>query len=89
MRRAARCLASQVRGLTQDDAHIYVTQDQVREELTTNLNLVLELLRDYGLNDFYLELSTNEIGNPKFLGEPEQWATAIETLREVAIEVGS
>ncbi len=79
---------TRVRGLTQDDAHIYVTQDQVREELTTNLNLVLELLRDYGLNDFYLELSTNEIGNPKFLGEPEQWATAIETLREVAIESG-
>ena len=79
---------TRVRGLTQDDAHIYVTQDQVREELTTNLNLVLELLRDYGLNDFYLELSTNEVGNPKFLGEPEQWTTAIDTLREVAIESG-
>ena len=79
---------TRVRGLTQDDAHIYVAQDQVREELTTNLNLVLELLRDYGLNDFYLELSTNEEGNPKFLGEPEQWSTAIETLREVAIESG-
>lgn len=79
---------TRVRGLTQDDAHIYVAQDQVRDELATNLNLVLELLRDYGLNDFYLELSTNEEGNPKFLGEPEQWATAIETLREVAIESG-
>ncbi|MFC4137116.1 MULTISPECIES: threonine--tRNA ligase [unclassified Microbacterium] len=79
---------TRVRGLTQDDAHIYVTQDQVREELTTNLNLVLELLRDYGLNDFYLELSTNEEGNPKFLGEPEQWRTAIDTLREVALESG-
>jgi len=79
---------TRVRGLTQDDAHIYVAQDQVREELATNLNLVLELLRDYGLNDFYLELSTNEEGNPKFLGEPEQWATAIETLREVALESG-
>ncbi|MGF6823398.1 threonyl-tRNA synthetase [Microbacterium sp. ZKA21] len=75
---------TRVRGLTQDDAHIYVAQDQVKEELTTNLNLVLELLRDYGLNDFYLELSTNEEGNPKFLGEPEQWTEAIETLREVA-----
>jgi len=79
---------TRVRGLTQDDAHIYVAQDQVKEELTTNLNLVLDLLRDYGLNDFYLELSTNEEGNPKFLGEPEQWATAIDTLREVAIESG-
>ncbi|WDH80331.1 threonine--tRNA ligase [Microbacterium esteraromaticum] len=79
---------TRVRGLTQDDAHIYVTQDQVREELATNLNLVLELLRDYGLNDFYLELSTNEVGNPKFLGEPEQWTTAIDTLREVAVESG-
>ncbi|MFF5626644.1 threonine--tRNA ligase [Microbacterium sp. NPDC012755] len=79
---------TRVRGLTQDDAHIYVAQDQVKEELTTNLNLVLDLLRDYGLNDFYLELSTNEEGNPKFLGEPEQWATAIETLREVAVASG-
>ena len=79
---------TRVRGLTQDDAHIYVAQDQVKEELTTNLNLVLDLLRDYGLNDFYLELSTNEEGNPKFLGEPEQWSTAIDTLREVAIESG-
>lgn len=79
---------TRVRGLTQDDAHIYVAQDQVRDELTTNLNLVLELLRDYGLNDFYLELSTNEEGNPKFLGEPEQWTTAIDTLREVALESG-
>lgn len=79
---------TRVRGLTQDDAHIYVAQDHVKEELTTNLNLVLDLLRDYGLNDFYLELSTNEEGNPKFLGEPEQWSTAIDTLREVAIESG-
>ncbi len=79
---------TRVRGLTQDDAHIYVTQDQVKDELTTNLNLVLDLLRDYGLNDFYLELSTNEEGNPKFLGEPDQWRTAIEALREVAEESG-
>ncbi len=79
---------TRVRGLTQDDAHIYVAQDQVKDELTTNLNLVLDLLRDYGLNDFYLELSTNEEGNPKFLGEPEQWSTAIETLREVAVASG-
>ncbi|MEV7620805.1 threonine--tRNA ligase [Microbacterium sp. NPDC089321] len=79
---------TRVRGLTQDDAHIYVTQDQVRDELATNLNLVLTLLRDYGLNDFYLELSTNEEGNDKFLGEPEQWSTAIDTLREVAVESG-
>lgn len=75
---------TRVRGLTQDDAHIYVAHDQVKDELTTNLNLVLELLRDYGLNDFYLELSTNEEGNPKFLGEPAQWTEAIDTLREVA-----
>lgn len=79
---------TRVRGLTQDDAHIYVTQDQVRDELATNLNLVLTLLRDYGLNDFYLELSTNEVGNDKFLGEPEQWTNAIDTLREVALESG-
>ena len=79
---------TRVRGLTQDDAHIYVAQDQVKEELTTNLEFVLKLLRDYGLNDFYLELSTNEEGNPKFLGEPEQWTEAIDTLRDVALASG-
>lgn len=79
---------TRVRGLTQDDAHIYVTQEDVSAELTRNLEFVLQVLRDYGLNDFYLELSTNEEGNPKFVGAPQQWDEAIEALREVAIASG-
>ena len=79
---------TRVRGLTQDDAHIYVAQDGVREELQRNLEFVLQVLKDYGLNDFYLELSTNEPGNDKFLGEQSQWDEAIETLREVALGSG-
>ncbi|MFE1645083.1 threonine--tRNA ligase [Microbacterium sp. P01] len=75
---------TRVRGMTQDDAHIYVAQDQVREELTRNLEFVLQVLRDYGLDDFYLELSTKEEGNPKFLGSDDLWADATETLRQVA-----
>ena len=79
---------TRVRGLTQDDAHIYVTQEDVSAELTRNLEFVLQVLRDYGLDDFYLELSTNEEGNPKFVGDPEQWESAIESLRAVAVESG-
>jgi len=75
---------TRVRGMTQDDAHIYVTADQVRDELTRNLDFVLSVLRDYGLQDFYLELSTKEEGNPKFIGDDSLWAEATETLREVA-----
>ena len=75
---------TRVRGMTQDDAHIYETADQVRDALTRNLDFVLSVLRDYGLQDFYLELSTKEEGNPKFIGDDSLWAEATETLREVA-----
>ncbi|WP_154096641.1 threonine--tRNA ligase [Microbacterium testaceum] len=75
---------TRVRGMTQDDTHIYVTADQVKGELTHSLDFVLQTLRDYGLNDFYLELSTKEEGNPKFIGDDTLWAEATETLREVA-----
>ncbi|MFS0793865.1 threonine--tRNA ligase [Microbacterium sp. 1P10AE] len=75
---------TRVRGLTQDDTHIYVTADQVKDELTHSLDFVLQTLRDYGLHDFYLELSTKEEGNPKFIGDDALWAEATETLREVA-----
>ncbi|GAA1009593.1 threonine--tRNA ligase [Acrocarpospora pleiomorpha] len=73
---------TRVRGLTQDDAHIYCTRDQMRDELKSLLRFVLDLLRDYGLNDFYLELSTKD--PVKFVGTDEDWAEATETLREVA-----
>ncbi|MFN3949341.1 threonine--tRNA ligase [Microbacterium sp.] len=75
---------TRVRGMTQDDTHIYVTADQVKGELTHSLDFVLQTLRDYGLNDFYLELSTKEEGNPKFIGDDALWTEATETLREVA-----
>ncbi|MFF7683057.1 threonine--tRNA ligase [Microbacterium sp. NPDC007973] len=75
---------TRVRGMTQDDTHIYVTADQVKGELTHSLDFVLQTLRDYGLNDFYLELSTKEDGNPKFIGADALWTEATETLREVA-----
>ncbi len=75
---------TRVRGMTQDDTHIYVTADQVKGELTHSLDFVLQTLRDYGLNDFYLELSTKEDGNPKFIGDDALWTEATETLREVA-----
>ncbi|GAA1467741.1 threonyl-tRNA synthetase [Microbacterium thalassium] len=75
---------TRVRGMTQDDTHIYVTPDQVKDELTHSLDFVLQTLRDYGLNDFYLELSSKEEGNPKFIGDDALWAEATETLREVA-----
>lgn len=73
---------TRVRGLTQDDAHIYCTRDQMKDELTTTLQFVLDLLKDYGLDDFYLELSTR---NPeKSVGSEEVWDEATRTLAEVA-----
>ncbi|MFJ6679407.1 threonine--tRNA ligase [Microbacterium sp. NPDC091382] len=75
---------TRVRGMTQDDTHIYVTSDQVKGELEHSLEFVLQTLRDYGLNDFYLELSTKEEGNPKFIGDDRLWDEATQTLREVA-----
>ena len=79
---------TRVRGLTQDDAHLFVTQESMRQELTDVLSFVLGLLKDYGLNDFYLELSTKEDGNPKFVGDDQIWQTATETLQQVATDSG-
>jgi len=73
---------TRARGFTQDDAHIYCTKDQMVGELDSLLTFVLNLLRDYGLNDFYLELSTR---NPeKSVGEESDWAEATEALRKAA-----
>jgi threonyl-tRNA synthetase len=77
---------TRVRGLTQDDAHIYVTPEQVKPELARQLEFVLETLRGYGLDDFYLELSTRDPA--KSVGSDEQWAEATETLRAVAVDSG-
>jgi threonyl-tRNA synthetase len=79
---------TRVRGLTQDDAHLFVTQENMEQELTDVLGFVLGLLKDYGLNDFYLELSTREEGNPKFVGSDEIWKTATATLEKVAADSG-
>ncbi|WP_283607056.1 threonine--tRNA ligase [Mycolicibacterium poriferae] len=77
---------TRVRGMTQDDAHIYCTREQMGEELASLLQFVLELLADYGLNDYYLELSTKD--PEKFVGSDEVWEEATETLREVAVASG-
>ncbi|WP_241979483.1 threonine--tRNA ligase [Cryobacterium suzukii] len=73
---------TRVRGMTQDDAHIYTTKEGMKEELTSTLNFVLQLLADYGLEDYYLELSTKD--PKKFVGSDDAWDEATETLREVA-----
>ena len=73
---------TRVRGMTQDDAHIYTTKEGMKEELTSTLNFVLELLADYGLEDYYLELSTKD--PKKFVGSDEAWDEATQTLAEVA-----
>jgi len=77
---------TRVRGMTQDDAHVYVTPDQVKAEVTSQLEFVLETLRGYGLTDFYLELSTKD--PDKYVGDDDIWDQATETLREVAVESG-
>ena len=79
---------TRARGFAQDDAHLYVTLQDMEKELTDVLNFILGLLRDYGLDDFYLELSTKEDGNPKFVGDPEIWKLATATLERVATASG-
>jgi threonyl-tRNA synthetase len=79
---------TRVRGMTQDDAHLFVTPDQLESELTQVLEFVLGLLRDYGLTDFYLELSTRDPENPKFVGSDEIWERATGTLEKVATASG-
>ncbi|MER7230567.1 threonine--tRNA ligase [Streptomyces olivaceus] len=71
------------RGFTQDDSHIYCTKEQMPQELDTLLTFVLDLLRDYGLNEFELELSTRD-DSDKFIGSDEDWAEATEALRQAA-----
>jgi threonyl-tRNA synthetase len=77
---------TRVRGMTQDDAHIYCTKEQMADELDSLLTFVLNLLRDYGLTDFYLELSTKD--PEKFIGTDEVWEEATETLRQAAQKQG-
>jgi threonyl-tRNA synthetase len=79
---------TRVRGMTQDDAHLFVTSEQLEAELTKVLDFVLGLLRDYGLNDFYLELSTRDPENPKFVGNDDLWDRATSTLAQVAEKSG-
>ena len=77
---------TRVRGMTQDDAHIFTTREKLREELTSVLSFVLDLLRDYGLDDFYLELSTKD--PDKYVGDDAIWDEATSTLQSVAEESG-
>ena len=76
---------TRVRGMTQDDSHSYVTPEQAPDEIKHLLDFVLSLLRDFGLDDFYLELSTRDDSKPdKFVGTEEEWATATAVLEDVA-----
>ena len=75
---------TRVRGLTQDDSHSYVTPEQAPAEIKHLLDFVLGLLRDFGLDDFYLELSTRDAASDKFKGTDDQWEVATNVLREVA-----
>jgi threonyl-tRNA synthetase len=78
---------TRVRGLTMDDAHIFCTREQMGAELKSLLRFVLDLLGDYGLSDFYLELSTRD-DTDKFVGDPDDWAEATEALAQAAEESG-
>jgi len=78
---------TRVRGLTMDDAHIYCTKEQMPSELRFLLKFVLDLLRDYGLDDFYLELSTRG-DSEKFIGAQEDWDEATAELESAARESG-
>ena len=83
---------TRVRGMTQDDSHSYVTAEQAPGEIKHLLDFVLSLLRDFGMDDYYLELSTRETEGDKkakFIGSDDQWEPATEVLRDVADRVRS
>ena len=82
---------TRVRGFAQDDSHSYVTKEQAPGEIKHLLDFVLSLLRDFGMDDFYLELSTRDTEgekSTKFIGSDEQWEVATEVLAKVATESG-
>jgi threonyl-tRNA synthetase len=80
---------TRVRGLTQDDSHSYVTPEQAPAEIQHLLNFVLSLLRDFGLDDFYLELSTRDDSKPdKFVGSDSDWEVATKVLEDTALASG-
>ncbi|HET6816090.1 MAG TPA: threonine--tRNA ligase [Mycobacteriales bacterium] len=79
---------TRVRGLTQDDSHSYCTPEQAPAEIRHLLSFVLSLLRDFGLDDFYLELSTRDATSDKFIGSDEDWEAATRILEEVGAESG-
>ena len=79
---------TRVRGLTMDDAHLFVRPDQLEDEVGKTLDLVLSMLRDFGLTDFYLELSTKDDVKSKWLGDDEMWNSTTEALRRVAVASG-
>ncbi|MBC3983843.1 threonine--tRNA ligase [Streptomyces sp. AC536] len=79
---------TRARGFTQDDSHIYCTKEQMPQELDDLLTFVLNLLRDYGLNEFELELSTRDPESDKFIGEDAEWEEATEALRLAAEKQG-
>lgn len=78
---------TRVRGMTQDDSHIYCTREQMVGEIKSLLTFVLSVLRDFGLSEFYLELSTRD-DSDKFIGDPADWDEATEALRQTALESG-
>ncbi len=80
---------TRVRGMTQDDSHSYVTKEQAPDEVKHLLGFVLSLLQDFGLDDYYLELSTRDDKDKgKFIGSDEDWASATAVLEDVARETG-
>ncbi|MFF4288150.1 threonine--tRNA ligase [Streptomyces sp. NPDC001633] len=79
---------TRARGFTQDDSHIYCTKEQMADELDSLLTFVLDLLRDYGLTEFELELSTRDPESDKFIGEDAEWEEATEALRQAAEKQG-
>ena len=79
---------TRVRGLTQDDSHSYCTPEQAADEVKHLLDFCLGLFRDFGLDDFYLELSTRDDAKDKFMGSDEQWAVATKVLEDAAADTG-
>ena len=77
-----------VRGLTQDDAHLFCTPEQVEEEFRQTLELVQFVLKSVGLDDYRVQLSLRDPHSDKYVGSEENWQQAEASLRKVLNESG-
>ena len=79
---------TRVRGFTQDDAHLFCTEDQVHDELLGCLKIVSIIFTTLGMEDYRVRVGLRDVDGSKYVGEPENWDRAEEACRQAAATLG-